>query len=821
MANSDGQVRIDMITNAKEVLKDMNSLNKVFDKNADTMKKATSATSAYEEVVNNNIKVLRDAALGGNQNTEAFKELAAKTREYKKALDDANSAVEKAIGVNNGLSGTVKGLIGSFIGLQTVRVVSGYIMDSVSAFREEDRAIKALNQSLANAGVYSEAYSREIQDLAAQIQQTTNYGNEAVIKAQALGQAYAGNVKITKDLTLATIDFAAATGMDLESAFTLVGKSIGSSTNALGRYGVQLGKNMSDSQKAESITNQLGAAFSGQAKNMADAAQHLNNELQEVAKAIGRVFNPAIEEGQNKLAGFANVATKTVNVIGGVQRKLYELKRDTALRHVEVGKMYGWDTSAFQKQADKYQKYIDTINNKNVPTTTGKTFKINDDFGFSGSGTTASVEKAKDAYEKLQESVAKAKREIELAAIAHGTASTEVQNAFIKYNQLNTQLSEVNSLFNKEQKNITASTSAYNQLNEQIGKIKEQLLQMYLTGQGGTTAFTALKNQLVTLQTQVQNANTAINSKVGIDWANTANSIKSQLSSALLTPLQQGESAFERFGNLALSIVQQIGQQLLNNLIIEPAINKITTAFQSLASATPLQSVTQALTNTGQVAAQTATSMTTLATSQTAASAIMSSTSGVLASSAATYMSSAVAAKQLAAAITQAAISQAAYSVALIPMAGGFLAPVAATLTGAAIAAGNVMASAGGFLSKFADGGVFQNGNVIPFAKGGVVNKPTLFPMANGGTGLMGEAGAEAVMPLKRMSNGKLGVESSGNGQVVNIYNYSGASVETRKTDDSMDIFIRKVNDALNNERTSSGFRSAYSRENQKGVQAV
>ena len=78
-------------------------------------------------------------------------------------------------------------------------------------------------------------------------------------------------------------------------------------------------------------------------------------------------------------------------------------------------------------------------------------------------------------------------------------------------------------------------------------------------------------------------------------------------------------------------------------------------------------------------------------------------------------------------------------------------------------------------------------------------------------------------MPLKRMSNGKLGVEADGQGgQVVNIYNYSGANVETRKKDDnSVDVFIRRVNDALSNERTSSGFRSAYSRENNKGVQAV
>jgi len=67
----------------------------------------------------------------------------------------------------------------------------------------------------------------------------------------------------------------------------------------------------------------------------------------------------------------------------------------------------------------------------------------------------------------------------------------------------------------------------------------------------------------------------------------------------------------------------------------------------------------------------------------------------------------------------------------------------------------------------FAKGGVFQSGNVTPFANGGVVGSPTYFPMGSGGMGLMGEAGPEAIMPLKRGANGKLGVEMTGGGQVV------------------------------------------------------
>ena len=78
-----------------------------------------------------------------------------------------------------------------------------------------------------------------------------------------------------------------------------------------------------------------------------------------------------------------------------------------------------------------------------------------------------------------------------------------------------------------------------------------------------------------------------------------------------------------------------------------------------------------------------------------------------------------------------------------------------------------------------ANGNAFVDGKVEKYAYGGVVKKPTLFPMANG-IGLMGEAGAEAILPLRRGSNGKLGVQSTGGGFgniVVNV-DASGSSVE-------------------------------------------
>lgn len=63
--------------------------------------------------------------------------------------------------------------------------------------------------------------------------------------------------------------------------------------------------------------------------------------------------------------------------------------------------------------------------------------------------------------------------------------------------------------------------------------------------------------------------------------------------------------------------------------------------------------------------------------------------------------------------------------------------------------------------------GLFNNGagNVTPFASGGVIGAPTYFPLAAGGFGLAGEAGPEAIMPLARGPDGRLGVAGGGSGQ--------------------------------------------------------
>ncbi|WP_299206609.1 phage tail tape measure protein [uncultured Tateyamaria sp.] len=102
---------------------------------------------------------------------------------------------------------------------------------------------------------------------------------------------------------------------------------------------------------------------------------------------------------------------------------------------------------------------------------------------------------------------------------------------------------------------------------------------------------------------------------------------------------------------------------------------------------------------------------------------------------------------------------------------------------------GGLLASgAGGLLENilpFADGAPFSQGRVMPFASGGVVSSATPFGM-RGGMGVMGEAGPEAIMPLARGPDGKLGVRGGG-GQ-------SGPTVVMNITTPDVQGFARSQN---------------------------
>ena len=111
---------------------------------------------------------------------------------------------------------------------------------------------------------------------------------------------------------------------------------------------------------------------------------------------------------------------------------------------------------------------------------------------------------------------------------------------------------------------------------------------------------------------------------------------------------------------------------------------------------------------------------------------------------------------------------------------------------------GGLLGGIFGSLFPSANGNVFLGGSpVTAFANGGVVSGPTIFPMRNG-TGLMGEAGPEAIMPLVRLPSGKLGVQSNGGGGSTGSSNVN-LSIDLRGTtgDRELDAKMRAAGERI------------------------
>jgi hypothetical protein len=95
----------------------------------------------------------------------------------------------------------------------------------------------------------------------------------------------------------------------------------------------------------------------------------------------------------------------------------------------------------------------------------------------------------------------------------------------------------------------------------------------------------------------------------------------------------------------------------------------------------------------------------------------------------------------------------------------------------------------GGLFNSVVGGG---GASISAFASGGVVSSPTLFPTANG-AGLMAESGSEVIAPLKRDSQGNMGVGAVAPNVNVNVQNYGNDSIEVRQQGDDINIIIAQV----------------------------
>jgi hypothetical protein len=201
--------------------------------------------------------------------------------------------------------------------------LAAVITKAVMDYREQEKAVNALTQAMVRSGVYTKELKQDYLDQATALQKLTTFGDEQIIAAQAAAQQQIGNTKITKEMTLAILDFAQAQGMDAASAANLVGKAIGTSTNALARYGIEINTSASSTDKMAQAIQGLNSKFGGQAQAAASglgALAQLKNIFSDISETLGERVAPTVIAVANMFKGLATDSqsvNSNMNVIVG------------------------------------------------------------------------------------------------------------------------------------------------------------------------------------------------------------------------------------------------------------------------------------------------------------------------------------------------------------------------------------------------------------------------------------------------------------------------------------------------------------------------
>lgn len=199
--------------------------------------------------------------------------------------------VTRSLGAMKKMAGGLKLAIGALIGTS---VVAG-LKKITDTYAEQERQVRAVNAALRATGRFSTEASIALQKNASDIQKLTTFGDEAILEATAVLAQFAQKLTVEElgEAQKAVVALSSTLKMDLKSAALTLGKSIGSQTNALMRYGIQLDTTATQGDKLRAVTAQTNAMFE-QLKETTDTLEgrqiQLKNAFGDLLEVMGGIL---------------------------------------------------------------------------------------------------------------------------------------------------------------------------------------------------------------------------------------------------------------------------------------------------------------------------------------------------------------------------------------------------------------------------------------------------------------------------------------------------------------------------------------------------
>ena len=246
------------------------------------------------------------------------------TREAQK-VNRSLSSMRRAFNMLKGVVAAVGVYLGARGLVQTLK-------DLVQAAAEQEQAERKLQQALQTTGQYSRDAMEDLKKYASQLQAVTIYGDEATLQAMALLQSLTQlDREGLKRAMKATADLAAGMGMDLVQAASLVGKSIGSTVNALSRYGIQMTDSADKTERLASLVTEIETKFGGMAEALTETTA---GALQQFSNLVG--------DAKEQLGALILNATNAPEAIRLMSAVLVQLNEDLAQTQVSLIDLSAW-----------------------------------------------------------------------------------------------------------------------------------------------------------------------------------------------------------------------------------------------------------------------------------------------------------------------------------------------------------------------------------------------------------------------------------------------------------------------------------------------
>ena len=204
--------------------------------------------------------------------------------------------LKKIGGGLNALTGQAAKLGAALLAAFALRKIKDFFVSTLQGFGRQERAILRVNSALTNMGLFTAENSKILQDNAAALQRITTAGDEAILEATATiadlaKELTVGELAMAQEAVIALAD----TFFDgnLASAASLLAKTLGSSTNALSRYGIEINTAATQSQKLDQIlgiTNDLFLTSQRAATDLTGRTAQLSNSWGDLLEAIGKIL---------------------------------------------------------------------------------------------------------------------------------------------------------------------------------------------------------------------------------------------------------------------------------------------------------------------------------------------------------------------------------------------------------------------------------------------------------------------------------------------------------------------------------------------------